>query len=192
MSPEQRREMIIKTALPLIGEYGAAVTTSKIASAAGIGEATIFRVFADKEELLDACMAEALCPDHAIRELASIPLDQPLADRLTDAVEALQAHGARMGAVAGALHASGRLRRGAPGTAPGLSREASMASIAGAVADLLEPDKDGLRLPAEQIASVFLGLLLARARGDGEPRLAVRDLVQVFLHGALTTTAEPE
>lgn len=68
MSPEQRREMIIQTAFPLIAEYGAAVTTAKIARAAGIGEGTIFRVFANKDELLHACMAEALSPEHAVRE----------------------------------------------------------------------------------------------------------------------------
>ena len=59
--------MIVAAALPLVAEYGAAVTTSQVASAAGIGEATIFRAFADKEELLDACMIEAMRPDHAVR-----------------------------------------------------------------------------------------------------------------------------
>ena len=85
MSPERRKAMIVAAALPLVAEYGTAVTTSQIAKAAGIGEATIFRVFADKEELLDACMNEALRPDHAVEQIASIPLDQPLADRLADA-----------------------------------------------------------------------------------------------------------
>ncbi|MGI5349810.1 TetR/AcrR family transcriptional regulator [Streptomyces sp. CA-250714] len=185
--------MIVKAAIPLIGEYGAAVTTSKIAQAAGIGEATIFRVFADKEELLDACMAEAIRPDHAVRELSSIALDQPLADRLCEAAEALQAHLARMGAVAGSLHASGHRRRdGATGeSARGMGREESMASIRGAVAELLEPDKEALRLPAEQIAAVFLGLLFAQPRVDDEPTIAVRELVDVFLNGALATSAEP-
>ncbi len=70
--------MIIRTAIPLIAEYGAAVTTSKIARAAGIGEGTIFRVFADKDELMQACVAEALSPDHAIRELDAIDMSQPL------------------------------------------------------------------------------------------------------------------
>ena len=36
--------MIIQTAIPLIAEYGAAVTTAKVARAAGIGEGTIFRL----------------------------------------------------------------------------------------------------------------------------------------------------
>ncbi|MGV9574332.1 TetR/AcrR family transcriptional regulator, partial [Streptomyces nigra] len=103
MSPEQRREMIIQTAIPLIAEYGGTVTTAKIARAAGIGEGTIFRVFADKDELIQACVAEALSPDHAIRELDAIDLAQPLPDRLAEAAEALQAHMARMGAVMGSL-----------------------------------------------------------------------------------------
>ncbi|HEX8343275.1 MAG TPA: helix-turn-helix domain-containing protein, partial [Actinoplanes sp.] len=87
MSPEQRREMIIKAALPLVTAHGAAVTTQQVARAAGIGEATIFRVFADKEALLDAVMAEALRPDTVLAELATISLDQPLADRLVEAAE---------------------------------------------------------------------------------------------------------
>jgi AcrR family transcriptional regulator len=190
MSPEQRRETIVKAAIPLIAEYGAAVTTSKIARAAGIGEATIFRVFADKEELLNACVAEAVHPDHAIRELTSIPLDQPLAERLSEAAQALQAHLARMGAVAGALYASGHFRRDRGGEPPrGTSREESMARTRSAVAELLEPDKDNLRLPAEQIAAIFLGLLFTQPRGEEEAQLSAEELVEVFLNGALSAPA---
>lgn len=49
MSPEQRREMIVRAALPLVVEYGTSVTTAQIARAAGIGEGTIFRAFGDKD-----------------------------------------------------------------------------------------------------------------------------------------------
>src|SRR3954462_3758635 len=112
MSVEQRRQMIVAAALPLVAEYGAAATTSKVARAAGIGEATIFRAFTDKEELLDACMAEVVRSDHVVREVGSIPLDQPLAPRLPEAADPLSAHLPRLGAMAGALQASGhRLRR---------------------------------------------------------------------------------
>ncbi|WP_243714648.1 TetR/AcrR family transcriptional regulator, partial [Actinomadura bangladeshensis] len=106
MSPQQRREMIVRTALPLVAEHGTAVTTGQIARAAGIGEATIFRVFADKDELLDACVAEALRPDHVLAEIEAIPLDQPLTARLTEASAAIEAYLARMGLVIGALHAT--------------------------------------------------------------------------------------
>lgn len=182
MSPEQRREMIVQTAIPLIAEYGAAVTTAKIARAAGIGEGTIFRVFADKDELLQACVAEALSPEHAIRELDAIDLSQPLPDRLAEAAEALQAHMSRMGAIMGSLgHRGGKH----PGTVRGAGREESTARIRAALAELLEPERAALRRPPEQIAALFFGLLFTQPRTEDEPDLTPRELVDVFLHGAL-------
>ncbi|WP_425558380.1 TetR/AcrR family transcriptional regulator [Cryptosporangium japonicum] len=108
LSPEQRRETIVRAALPLVAERGAAVTTAEVARAAGIAEGTIFRVFPDKNALLDAVVVEVLRPDHVIAQLESIDLDQPLAVRLTEAGEALAAHLMRLGAVLGTLHATGR------------------------------------------------------------------------------------
>jgi len=189
MSVDQRRQMIVAAALPLVAEYGTAVTTSQIARAAGIGEATIFRAFTDKDEVLGACMAEAVRPDHVVRELASIPLDEPLADRLADAVEALRAYLVRMGAIAGALHASGHRSRGER-PAPGTGREESMAAIRASVADLIEPDEGTLRLPAARLASLFLGLMFSRVgQGPDAPELSSAELVDVFLHGAVGEAA---
>ncbi|RSO09193.1 TetR family transcriptional regulator [Streptomyces sp. WAC 05379] len=183
MSPEQRREMIIQTAIPLIAEYGAAVTTAKIARAAGIGEGTIFRVFADKDELLQACVAEALSPEHAIRELDAIDISQPLPVRLAEAGEALQAHMSRMGAILGSLgHGGGKH----PGTVRGAGRQESTARIRAALAELLEPDKATLRRPPGQIAALFFGLLFTQPRTEDEPDLTPQELVEVFLHGALS------
>ncbi|MFB8212808.1 MULTISPECIES: TetR/AcrR family transcriptional regulator [unclassified Streptomyces] len=182
MSPEQRRAMIIQTAIPLIAEYGSAVTTAKVARAAGIGEGTVFRVFADKDELMQACVAEALSPEHAIRELDAIDLTQPLSDRLVEAAEALQAHMARMGAILGSLgHGGGKH----PGPVRGAGRNESSARIRAAVAELLEPDRAALRRTPEQIAALFFGLLFTQPRTDDEPDLTSRELVDVFLHGAV-------
>ena len=190
MSPEQRRAMIIQTAIPLIAEYGAAVTTAKVARAAGIGEGTIFRVFADKDELLQACLAEALSPEHAIRELGAIELSQPLADRLAEAAQVLQAHLSRMGAIAGSLHASGHRGGKHPGTVRGAGREESTTRIRAALADLLEPDKAALRRPPEQIAALFFGLLFTQPHMEDEPELTTQELVEVFLHGAISGGAK--
>jgi AcrR family transcriptional regulator len=187
MSPEQRRAMIIQTAIPLIAEYGAAVTTAKIARAAGIGEGTIFRVFADKDELLQACMAEALSPEHAVRELDAIDVSQPLPDRLAEAAEALQAHMDRLGAIIGSLgHRGGKH----PGTVRGAGRDESTTRIRAALAELLEPDSAALRRPPEQIAALFIGLLFTQPRTEGEPDLTPQELVEVFLHGALSGGAK--
>ncbi|MER5987636.1 TetR/AcrR family transcriptional regulator [Streptomyces sp. NPDC001787] len=187
MTPEERRAMVIQTAIPLIAEYGAAVTTAKIARAAGIGEGTIFRVFADKDELLQACIAEALSPEHAVRELDAIDVSMPLPDRLAEAAEALQAHMSRMGAILGSLgHRGGKH----PGTVRGAGRDESTTRIRAALAELLVPDKAALRRPPEQIAALFFGLLFTQPRTEGEPDLTPRELVEVFLHGALSGGAK--
>ncbi|MGA4881481.1 TetR/AcrR family transcriptional regulator [Streptomyces lydicamycinicus] len=181
--------MIVAAALPLVAEYGAAVTTSRIARAAGIGEGTIFRAFKDKDELLDACVAEAVGTDHVLRELASISLDEPLAARLAEAAEALRAHMERMGTVVGALHASGHRRgrgigigsrdgeapspdrqggeaappdrRGGEAPPPD-SRAQSVTALRNAVIELLEPDRAAFRLSPEKVAAAFLALLFTR------------------------------
>lgn len=192
MSAGQRRAMIVAAALPLVAEHGTAVTTGQIARAAGIGEGTIFRVFTDKDELLDACLAEAMDPGHALRELASVSLDEPLTARLTQAAEALRAHLNRMGTVIGALHASGH-RRGQPrddrpvqGDRTLGARESSVKATREAVAELIEPDRAALRLEPEKLAAIFLGMLFTTLRptaGETEPTAA--DLVDVLLYGAL-------
>ncbi|MGW3077217.1 TetR/AcrR family transcriptional regulator [Kitasatospora sp. NPDC001132] len=196
MSPGSRREMIVRAALPLVIEHGSAVTTRQIARAAGIGEGTIFRVFADKDELLETCVSEALSPAHALAELALVSMDQPLADRLTEAASALHAHLDRVGAVVGALHAAGRRGRSDPsGSAEAPpDRAAGSLPVQEALAELFEPERESLRLSPEQAALIFLGLLFVGVGGPpagGEPadpalRVGVRDLVDVFLHGVLS------
>ncbi|MEU0878214.1 helix-turn-helix domain-containing protein [Lentzea sp. NPDC005914] len=190
MSAEDRRAMIVHAVLPLLIEHGANVTSSQIARAAGIGEGTIFRAFKDKDELFDACTAEALRPDHVLDAIAEIPVDQPLEDRLVEAAEALGAHLERMGALMGALHASGRVKHRDPeqrhkgGSGRGGRRE-SMAAIRGAMVELFTPEKDRLRLPPEQLAALFLTLLFGGRRMAQDDAPTTRQVVDFFLHGAV-------
>jgi AcrR family transcriptional regulator len=193
MSAEDRRAMIVHAVLPLLMEHGANVTSSQIARAAGIGEGTIFRAFKDKDELFDACTAEALRPDHVLDAIAEIPVDQPLADRLVEAAEALGAHLERMGALMSALHASGRIKHRDPeqrrtdqsGTWKGGRRE-SMAAIRGAMVELFTPEEDRLRLPPEQLAALFLTLLFGGRRlAPDVDAPTTRQVVDFFLHGAV-------
>lgn len=193
MSAEDRRAMIVHAVLPLLMEHGANVTSSQIARAAGIGEGTIFRAFKDKDELFDACTAEALRPDHVLDAIAEIAVDQPLADRLAEAAEALGAHLERMGALMSALHASGRVKhrdpdqrlKGQSGTWKGGRRE-SMAAIRTAMVELFTPERDRLRLPPEQLAALFLTLLFGgrRLAPDVDPP-STRQMIDFFLHGAV-------
>ena len=190
MDPDQRRKMIVAAALPLVVEYGAAVTTAKIARAAGIGEGTIFRVFPDKDTLIAACVAEATRPDDAVAHLEAIDLDQPLTARLTEAAEVMRGHMTRIGAVVGALAATGRLERRPPGESAeggGLpDREAGLAAPRAALAALLEPDRESLRLAPERLADSFQLLLMFAGRQGAPDPLTTDELVDLFLHGALT------
>ena len=193
MSVEARRAMIVHAVLPLLIEHGAGVTTSQIARAAGIGEGTIFRAFKDKDELFDACTAEALRPDHVLDAIAEIPIDQPLEDRLTEAAEALGAHLERMGALMGALHASGRHKQRDPeqrlkdrrGTWKG-GRQRVDGRHARRDHRAVQPEKDRLRLTPEQLAALFLTLLFGgRRMAPDDDAATTRQVVDVFLHGAV-------
>lgn len=184
MTPEQRRDMIVRAALPLVAELGAAVTTGKIARAAGIGEATIFRVFTDKDELLRACLQQAFDPGHVLAEIAAIPLDQPLADRLVEAAASMRAYLERMGALVGALSTSGGLRRPEPAEGGGGGgREEAVGRTIEALTVLFEPERETLRVTPEQAAELFMRLTFIRPLPDGTKALDVPETIDVFLNG---------
>jgi len=196
LSPGQRREMIIQAALPLVAEFGAAVTTARVARAAGIGEATIFRAFADKDALLAACLDTALDPSTVVRELRSIPLDQPLPARLVEAVDAVRAHYDRIGTVIAALQSTGyrRPRRSDPDPDPDSAdrtggRSRAQATVRDAVAELFAPDAPHLRLPVGTLTDTFLSLLFGRHRAPDAGTAPPVQLVDLFLYGALHDTA---
>ena len=86
MPADERRAAIIAATLPLALEHGAAVSTRMIAVAAGIAEGTIFRVFPDKDSLMEAVVETAFDPAPSERALAEIDLSLPLEDRLTAAI----------------------------------------------------------------------------------------------------------
>ncbi|QFU94576.1 TetR/AcrR family transcriptional regulator [Amycolatopsis sp. YIM 10] len=184
MSTEQRREMIVRAVLPLVAEHGAGITTSQIARAAGIGEGTIFRAFKDKDELLDACIAEVVRPDSALQAIAEIPLDQPLRERLVEAAATLTAHLERLGSVVGAMLTAGRPPgRPEPSKQNLRARRESFTAMRDGIAELFEPERDGLRLPPEKLAALFSSLLLSLHR-DGDQAATVDEIVDVFLNGA--------
>lgn len=71
-------------------QYGIRVSTRQIAEAAGIAEGTIFRVFPDKESLVEAVVESAFDPAPVERALAGIDPSLPFDERLTEAVVIMQ------------------------------------------------------------------------------------------------------
>lgn len=82
--------MVVAAALPLVIEHGERVTTRQIAEAAGIAEGTVFRVFADKDELIAACVDAALDPSALEDALRALPEQLGFEEWLVAAVEILQ------------------------------------------------------------------------------------------------------
>ena len=86
------------------------MTTAQIAHAASIDEATLLHVFNDKNAVLIAAaqarMMTALDPTQVVQDLQSIPLDQPLAARLVEAIDALDTYHGRIVTFLGTLPGS--------------------------------------------------------------------------------------
>ncbi|MGH3962303.1 MAG: TetR/AcrR family transcriptional regulator [Pseudonocardiaceae bacterium] len=188
MTPDDRRAAIVAATLPLIAEYGATVTTGQIAAASGVAEGTVFRAFADKQELLTACLDAAFDPADPVATLRQIPRDLPVADRLLRATATVAEHWDRAISVGHAIRTActGPPKPGSP-SGPGKA----MRELITALAELLDPDATTLRLSPERTAQLFLlavtsdRMLRLRMGGLGAPALDTEELVEVFLHGAL-------
>ncbi|GAA1676480.1 TetR/AcrR family transcriptional regulator [Fodinicola feengrottensis] len=193
MSVEDRRAAIVKATMPLVLEHGANVTTKQIAQAAGIAEGTVFRAFDDKEELIRTCVAEVFKMDDAVSWMRAIGTETPLPERLRGAGMVMQEQMARIGTLMQALAASGHdVRKHHDHKEPKENGPQNfMRNVTEAVAELLEPDRDQLTVPPDQLAQLFLSLVFgARMRyGDQGPTQEQIDAylnqtVDVLLYGA--------
>jgi AcrR family transcriptional regulator len=91
LPPAERRAALIAATSATLRRLGRLASTREIAEAAGVAEGTIFRVFASKEELIDAAVRASFDPDPFLRQLDTIDLSQPLHERLVAFVAVMQA-----------------------------------------------------------------------------------------------------
>jgi AcrR family transcriptional regulator len=90
LPPDERRSMIVAATLPLLLEHGDRVTSKQIAEAAGIAEGTVFRAFADKDELIVAVIESAIDTQPLEQALAAIPAGLGFEATLEAAVVVIQ------------------------------------------------------------------------------------------------------
>jgi AcrR family transcriptional regulator len=87
---DERRSMIVAATLPLLLQHGDRVTSRQIAEAAGIAEGTIFRAFADKDEVIATAVEAALDPAPLEGRLRDIPAGLSFEDVLAAAIVIMQ------------------------------------------------------------------------------------------------------
>lgn len=183
LSPDERRERILSATVPLLYDHGRGVTSRLIAEAAGIAEGTIFRVFATKEELVDAAVARAFEPGDLVARLEEIDPDLPLEDRLVRMVSILQQ---RFRATTGLLHKMGLV--GPPDhlhDSP--SAEAWRTRLEGLLVGVVGEDGAQLAVPPEELVRLLRLLTFAGSHhkiADGR-LLSPEQIVHVVLHGTL-------
>jgi AcrR family transcriptional regulator len=169
LPPEERRASLVAATIPLLSEHGLKVTTKQIAAAAGVAEGTIFRVFTDKTELIQAAINTAFDPEGTLAALAAIDLDLPLHKRCLDITAVLQDRLVTVFKIMIACRMApgqqkyrpkqgtmpGQLGRPAPPGAPGGPFDPRTEQIFHEVVRLLEPDRDEFNLPVEQVANIL-------------------------------------
>jgi AcrR family transcriptional regulator len=184
MAPAERRAAIVDAARPLVMRYGSAVTTRQIAEAGRIAEGTIFRVFPDKESVVQAVVAEVFDPEPTLRELGAVDRDLPLRERLITATAVLQG---RLSQVFGLLDALGWIRPPEPEEADRRPQPPAAINDAlrAAMVDIVGPDERGLRVPATELAHVLRLLVFSGTHpmiSDGQP-LTPEQIVTILLDG---------
>jgi AcrR family transcriptional regulator len=175
---EDRRAAIVDAVVPLIIREGTGVTTRQIADAAGIAEGTIFRVFADKQAVVDAVVDAVIDPAREIEALAAIPRDLPLEARLAAAVALLQRRvdviWQLMAAVDMTKSLAERRRAGRRNDAPEIL----------ALADLIAPDAGQLRIDAAKAGQMLRSLTWATSHpAFVDDPSSPADVVSILLDG---------
>jgi AcrR family transcriptional regulator len=182
LPPAERRAALIAATLPLVVQYGSKVTTRQIAEAAGVAEGTIFRVFPDKDALVQAAVAAALDPLPLLAELGGVDTTLPLPERTVEVVRIVQR---RLTDVFNLFFA---LRMFGPAHSPEKHRAVND-RIVTAVAAVLEPDRDQFRYPVPEVARLIRLLTFSGTHptiSDGHP-LTAEQIAAVVLDGVRRT-----
>jgi len=187
LAPDARRQHLIDSTIPLLHEHGRSVTTRLIAEAAGVAEGTIFRVFASKDDLIDAVVAKVFEPGRMIEEIASIGDEESLRERALALVRLTQKN------MTGAVLLLRKLDLDGPPEIPGdPGRARALQLMLQATVDLFRPFQADLIMPAAQVAQMLRLLTFSgtHPRLAGSEALTAEQIVDTVLYGAVRRPEE--
>ncbi len=177
------------TAIALIREQHKLPTTREIATAAGVAEGTIFRVFATKDELFDAVLERTFDAESFFARLAKIDGDAGLDEVMIEIVRVLQARFLEVFDIMGAFSLIGPPERFRdPKTQARQERKGSDMVLA-----LLEPYADQFCFPVERVARMMRLLTFSGSHAlinDGEI-LPADEIVRTILYGVAEPSGSP-
>ena len=196
MPAEERREAILTAARPLLLQHGDDLSTRQIAAAAGVAEGTLFRVFENKDAIVDALLTRALDPGPTCRRLAALDPGAPLDERVGRAVGILTEQIHQVSSLVSAT-----VRRGLRPDDADWQRAARrrhhhgqhLQQLTEALVEVLRPDADRLAVPLPLAAGYIRSAVFATTHPyftDGT-FTGPQQLTAVLLHGLCPDPAAP-
>ena len=186
MSPEERRDAIVRAARPLFLEHGQATSTRLVAEAAGIAEGTVFRAFATKQDLVDAVLDAEFDPEAFLDDVRSIDPSLDLRERLVQYTTLLQRRFVGIFALMAAL--------GVPKPPSRFTDAAARRRLAQeGLAALLADDADRFSMPLDRVVHLVRLLTFSGSHphiSDQRP-LSPEEIADVILHGVLRRSDAP-
>ena len=183
LPPAERRASLIAATRQLILEHGPDVTTRQVATAAGVAEGTLFRVFPTRRDLITATIADQLSPK---RLAAALDVTPPASD-LDEATETCLSTAVEYVTTCGRL-----IPQPTPDDTPDSIRFQLMEQWKSRIGDItswmltqLTPHKDELNIPVDDFAHLITTLSMGYAHSKcSMTRLTPHALARLALDGA--------